>query len=479
MFKENFKTFLLLLLIITLYRIFVLVGAHIDLYVDEAYYWGWSKDLSFGYYSKPPMIAWVIWLFTQICGDSWFCIKLPALVLYPITSIFVFLIAQELFDRRVAFWSGVAFITLPAVSMSSLIISTDVVLLLFWSITLYAFIKAIKTDSWKWWLVASVAAGGGLLSKYTMIIFILSVFLYLFWEEKYRYHLKNPKLYITMALAALLYLPNLLWNAKHHFITFVHTRNLSGIESHSHFHINKLLEFLAAQFGVFGPIFFGVFIYLIFRYIKKTEYRLLFAFSLPFLIIISSQAFLSKALANWAAPTYIAATILVVASLIDKKKWLIAGIIINILLVLTLYHYHTIMQTLHIELTSKNDPYKRVQGYSELAKKIAPILKKYPHTKLLFDDRTTMAELIYYLKPHPFDSVMFNPNHTISSQYHLTTDLEKHKGENFIYITRFHKNSTKKYFRSLKKIATITIPLYRDYNRIYNVYYAEHFKGYK
>ncbi len=480
MLKENFKTFLLLIILIQLYRFFVLLNAQIDLYVDEAYYWGWSQHLDFGYYSKPPMIAWVIALFTSLCGENEICIKLPALILYPITSIFVYLTAKELFEERTAFWSGVAFLTLPAVSLSSLIISTDVVLLLFWAMALYFFIKAINSNKNLYWALAAVAAGAGLLSKYTMIIFLLSVFCFLALDPRYRRHLKNPKLYLTILIAAIIYFPNLVWNAAHQYISFVHTKQISGIESGSHFHIIKMLEFLGAQFLVFGPIFFGVFLWLLWKRPKSMPFKLLLCFSIPFLAIITLQAFLSKALANWAAPTYVAATILVVAYLlsIQKIRLLLIGIALNILLSLGFYHYHALTHLLDIKLTAKNDPYKRVRGYKELAQKLAPFIKRYPKAHLLFDDRTTMAEMIYYLHPHPFDAVMFNPTHQLKSQYHLFTDLNKYLGENFLYITASPINKAAPYFHHSIKVGTIHIPLYQGYERIYHLYLLQDFQGY-
>ncbi|WP_281950668.1 ArnT family glycosyltransferase [Nitrosophilus kaiyonis] len=479
--NSYFKNYIILLLIITAYRFFVLLNTNIDLYMDEAYYWFWSKNLDFGYYSKPPMIAWTIALFTSIFGDCEICIKLPALLLYPITSIIIFLIAKELFDEKIAFWSAFAFITLPAVSMSSLIISTDVVLLFFWSLTLYLFIKAIKTNKDFYWILAGFSAGFGLLSKYTMIIFVISVFLYLFISKEHKKHLKNIKLYLTMLLAALVYMPNLIWNYHHKFISFMHTKEISEIDRDL-FHLNKMLEFLGAQFGVFGPIFFAVLIFLIFKpFIKEDRFKLLYSFTLPFLAIITLQSFLARAFANWAAPTYVAATILVVSYLIikNRKKLLAIGIVINILLALILYHYQAIANILNIELTSKTDPYKRVLGWEEVAKKIEPIIKNYPNVKLLFDDRKLMSEMIFYLKPHPFDAVMYNPKHLLRNQFDLVTDLQKHIGEDFIFITkRAQIKDVTKRFESYKKIATIKVTLYKDFSRVYHIYYLKRFKGY-
>ncbi len=476
-----FKNLLIFLLIITLYRLFVLLNSNVDLYMDEAYYWGWSQHLDFGYYSKPPMIAWVIALFTSICGDSEICVKLPALIFYPFTSMIIFIIAKELYEQKIAFWSAFVFITLPAVSMSSMIISTDVVLLFFWSLTLYLFIKALKTNQDFYWITAGISSGFGLLSKYTMIIFVISVFLYLIFSKENRKFLKNPKLYMTMILAALVYMPNLIWNYRHHFVSFMHTKEISEIDRDL-FHFNKMLEFLGAQFGVFGPIFFAILLYLIFKpYFKNDRFKLLYFFTVPFLAIITLQSFLSRAFANWAAPTYIAATILVVAYLVyqNRTSLLKAGIAINIILALIFYHYHALANFLNIELTSKNDPYKRVLGWSELAKEVSKILNEYPKAKLLTDDREIMAQLIYYIKPHPFDAGFWNPQRKLRNHYELTIDLNRYKGKDFIFVTKKKSISDMvSRFEKVKKIGTIKIRLYKDYTRVYHIYYLQRFKGY-
>lgn len=479
--RANLKNLLFVILVVTVYRFFVLYFSNIDLYQDEAYYWGWSRSFEFGYYSKPPMIAWVISLFTSLCNDSVICIKLPSLIIYPITTIIIFLISKELFDQKVAFWSGVAFITLPAVSLSSLIISTDVVLLLFWSLTLLFFIKALKTNKDIYWIFAGFSAGLGLLSKYTMILFLPSIFIYLFISKKDRKFLKNPKLYMSMLLAALVYLPNLIWNYRNHFVSFMHTKEISNIDRDL-FHVDKMLEFLGAQFAVFGLIFFSILLFLIFKpFVKDDRFRLLYSFTLFFLAVITLQSFISRAFANWAAPTYIGGTILVVSYLIyqNREKILKIAIAINILLAIIFYHYHAILDLLNIEITSKIDPYKRVLGWSSLAKEVSKILKEYPKAKLLTDNREIMAQLIYYIKPHPFDAGFWNPEKKLRNHYDLTIDLNKYKGMDFIYVTKRESiEDVLQKFKSAKKIKVIKIELYKDYKRVFYVYYLHKFKGY-
>ena len=53
------KTALIIMFAVTLWRVVMLYFNATDLFVDEAQYWLWGQNLDFGYYSKPPMIAWV------------------------------------------------------------------------------------------------------------------------------------------------------------------------------------------------------------------------------------------------------------------------------------------------------------------------------------------------------------------------------------------------------------------------------------
>jgi len=482
----SFTNVFVLLFLVTAYRIYMLTYAStvIDLYADEAYYWGWSRSFDFGYYSKPPMVAWLIMLSTSICGDGFICIKIASPIVYMLTTINIYFLAKELFDEKIAFYSAIAFVMLPAVWLSSLIISTDVPFLFFWSLGMLFFIKALKSDSWRDWLITAIAGGGGLLSKYTMIIFVVSSFAYLATSKTYRHHLKNPKLYVTMVLAALIYLPNLYWNYTHEFVSFKHTEDNANLEGDL-FHPGRMFEFLGGQFGVFGPILFGWLFMLLLRLksLKKSEnLYLLWWFIVPFFMLILTISLLSRAHANWSAPMYVASTVLVIAWLImhNKRGWLYTAIGVNIFLGVIFYHYHDITKVLGIELTKKTDPYKRVLGWRELGKEVENIMQKYPDAKLLSDDRKTMAELIYYIHPHPFDALKWNPKGTLLDHYELTTNLKEHIGKNFIFVTsRENIADVASSFEKIEEIKRIVIPLYKDYKMIYYVYYLKDFNGYK
>jgi len=314
--------FILFVMAISIYRATMLYLLDPNMYVDEAYYWVWSQNFDWGYYSKPPMIAWFISIVTSIFGDASLVIKSIPIVIYPLTATMIYLSAKTLFDEKTALYAGVLFFSLPAVSLSSLIISTDVVLLLFWSLTLYSFIQALKSNEMKYWILAGIFGGFGLLSKYNMILFVLSAFLYLLYSPTHRKILTNRSFYITLIIAALVFLPNLIWNYNNEFISFVHLKEISHVEQEL-FHFDKMLEFLGAQFGVFGPVSFGLLLYIFatsYSHRKDEKFMMLFLFTVVFLGVITLQAFLSRAFANWAAPTYVTASILVAYVFINKQK---------------------------------------------------------------------------------------------------------------------------------------------------------------
>src|SRR5262249_49301782 len=116
------------------------------LYPDEAQYWFWSRHLALGYYSKPPLVAWLIALTTALAGDSELGVRLAAPLLHAIAAAFVYAIGARLYDRRVGFWSALAYATVPGVSLSAFLMSTDAVLLPCWAAALYAFVRAREAN---------------------------------------------------------------------------------------------------------------------------------------------------------------------------------------------------------------------------------------------------------------------------------------------------------------------------------------------
>lgn len=473
-----------LVAVVTLYRLWALQHMGITLYVDEAYYWGWAQDPAWGYYSKPPMIGWLIAATTALFGDGLLGVKAGTFLVYPLTTLTLYALGKRLFDARSGFFVAFAFLTLPAVSLSGIIVSTDMLLFLFWSLALLFLLRALEGNRLGDWLLAGLFGGLGLLTKYTMGVFAISVLVYLLLDKDQRQQLANPRLYAAGLLAFLVFLPNLWWNLQHDFPTFQHTADISHLERAGGLQWAELGEFLGGQFAVFGPVFFAVLLYLVFRPRQNRPHGhalLLASFTLPFLLIICAQALLGRANANWAAPAYIAGSLWVVGWLLagNRRILLGLGLGLNLFWMGAIYHYGDVTRALGVELTRSNDPFKRVRDWDRLAAEVAPILSRHPQATLMGNDRTLLAHLIYHLEPHPLDAVAWNPEGALKDHYQLTTSLADKRGQDFLMVTRNESlQELAPHFAQAEEVAHIVVPIHRDYVHEVRVYHLQGFKGY-
>jgi hypothetical protein len=397
-------------------RLFALYVNGTDLFFDEAQYWAWSQDPALGYFSKPPLIAWIIGAATTACGAGEACVRLPSPLLHTATALVVFWLGRRLYDARVGALSALAFATLPGVSLSAGLISTDVPLLLCWALALVGFSALFETDELWPALLLGMAFGVGLNAKYAMAWFIMCAAVYLVLTPARRAVLRDRRLYLALGIGLLLIAPNMAWNYSHKFATFSHTAENANWGG-SLLHPSKALEFFASQFAVFGPILFGTFLVIVWRACRERlpePDRLLLAFSVPVIAVILFQAFLSRAHANWAAPAYVAANVLVIATMVRDGAWgwLKASFIVHaVMLALIVFGTATAGQ---VPLPLKTDPFARTLGWHDLAKATRAELARAaaagkPYAAVLSDDRSVTAELRYYMRDEPTPILAWRP----------------------------------------------------------------------
>ncbi len=169
----SLPSIVLILGALTIIRVVALQFSVVDLFFDEAQYWAWSQELAAGYFSKPPLLAWIIAERTPCAGQAKPASALRRRSMYFATCLGIYAIAHELYDARVAGWSALTFALGTGLVFSARIISTDVPLILCWVIALLAYVKLLRGPDWRWAIVFGLALGFGLLAKYAMIYFIL------------------------------------------------------------------------------------------------------------------------------------------------------------------------------------------------------------------------------------------------------------------------------------------------------------------
>ncbi len=391
---------LIWLTLLLAFRLAALALNRTDLMFDEAQYWSWAQEPAFGYFSKPPLLAWIIGLVTGVCGDGEACVRAASPLLYWGAGLCVYFAAEALYGPRTGFWSALVFSTLPGVSFSSGLISTDVPLLLCWSAALLAWVKLLQTRRWRWAIGLGLVIGLGLNAKYAMAYFFLCAALYLTLTPKARWLLRDARILPANLLPLLLILPNLVWNAQNGFLTLAHTA-ANAKWSGTLLHPDKALKFLAEQFGVFGPVLFALLLWIGWQALRRRlpdSDRLLLIFSVPVIALIVGQALLSRAHANWAAVAYPAAAILVTDFLL-RQNWralFTASLALHAGCMILISAANWAAPAL--ALPGRLDPYKRMLGWRNIADAARRRLDAGHYTLILTEDRWVAAELLYYLR---------------------------------------------------------------------------------
>lgn len=386
---------------ITVARLIGLMLSRTELFFDEAQYWFWSRDLAFGYYSKPPMIAWIIRGATSICGMSEACIRAPSPLIHAVTALAIYGIGRRLYDARTGFWAGIVYVTLPGVSFSSALISTDVPLLFFVALALLAIVNMREGPSWAWAAVLGVAIGCGLLSKYAMSYVLLGLALYGIFTPQGRALFRTPHLYTALALGAAIIAPNIIWNAANRFATFAHTADNASWEG-GLFHPAAALNFVAGQLGVFGPLLFAAFAYFAFQAFRNRDAdpraRMLLLFSVPVLVLMILQAFISRAHANWAAFAYVGGTVFVTAALL-RAEWLrLFRVSLGLHLAAAVLAVVAGAFAGRMALPVIGDPFARVMGWKFIAKEVGERAENGGFRAIATDWRPLAATFAYYLR---------------------------------------------------------------------------------
>jgi len=470
-----------LLLALLAVRLIVLFTAPWGLHGDEAQYWAWSQDLAYGYFSKPPMIAWVIAVTTSLFGHAEWAVRLAAPFLHLATTTFIFLAARRFYNAFIGFWAAVTYSLMPAVWLSSFIMSTDASLLLCWAIALHAW-ACLRSNSgqlagWGHVLQLGLALGFGLLSKYAMAFMVPILCLAVLFDKPSRTALFGVKGFVVAGLAAALLSPNLMWNAAHDFATISHTAENANL-GRDIFNPEEVLTFWVDQFGVFGFIPFPFLLLALIAAFKgqfQTPTRWIAALSALPLLAITLEALLSRANANWAVTAYVAGPILVALWATQTERrlaWLKWGLIAQTAIVLIIGGLITSPKT--VDAAGLTNSVKRLRAWPETTAAIRMRLSEDNYAFIATDNRLVFYDLNYYgdEQHEQHDPVVENttpPELTMwslnaSPAHHASLTRALPNTDKPVLIVSYHHNF-ENYFREDFKVLEAMPPIKIDLGR--------------
>ncbi|MDO1559468.1 glycosyltransferase family 39 protein [Brevundimonas sp. 2R-24] len=392
----------LLILGLTAVRLVALFLSPLELYPDEAQYWLWSRDLAFGYFSKPPMIAWLIALTTAIAGDSEAGVRLFAPLLHAGTAFVLMAVALRLSDRITAFWAALIYSLMPGVQLSAGLASTDAALLFFLSLALLAYVELDRRQG-REALVAAAGLGAALglafLSKYAAIYFLIGAALHAVLSHGGRARWSWARGSVAAGALAVFIAPNLLWNAANDFATVSHTAANANLGADL-FHPAQAAEFVASQLGVFGPVPFVLLIWAMVRAFRRRSEPeiMLAALTIPPLLIVTVEAFLSRANANWAAAAYVPGSVLaalMLVSLARARRWWQGGVALPQGALAAVFLVAAISPAAADALGLSNS-FKRARGWEAASRLIMDEARDQGVATIATDDRFLFNSLAFY-----------------------------------------------------------------------------------
>jgi len=475
--EPTLSTLLGILAALTALRIALLAASPLDLFVDEAQYWLWSTTPDFGYYSKPPVIAWVIALTTALAGDGEWGVRLASPLLHGGTAGFIFLAGRALYGPRVGVGAALLYASLPAVSFSSFLISTDVPLLLCWSAALYALIQAEQRGG-LWWPALGLALGFGLLSKYAMAFFLVG------WLGHVLSSRRRPGRgeALALAVAAAVYAPNLAWNFAHDFVSYQHTSDNADLSA-AHTDPLRMLGFIASQAALLGPgAFLGLGAALATTSLRDNNPAGLLAWlTWPPLLLYAGLALVAGANANWAVTAHVAGVILAARWMMTRpwRRLLLATLLFNALLgaLLACGILHWGGDQAHFPLRA--DPLRRLRGWETLGLQVAEWRRSAPAACLLTTDRSTAAALAYYARPRPAPVVKWHPPGPIRDHFDLTADLAHTPCTTWLLIADPARTAPiRASFAHGESLGPVRRPQGNGREAVYGVYRLQGFTGY-
>lgn len=302
-----------------------IAAATIELGNDEVYYWTYALFPDWSHYDHPPMVGWVIQLFSlNLLLDSEFFLRLASVVFMTVDTYVIFRIGKDIKNAQVGLYAALLYTaSIYAFVITGVFILPDTPLSLFWLLALWMAVRYLKADIPKslHLILFGLFSGLAVLSKYTGAFLWVGLLLYILLYD--RKHLKRPALYLSVLITAACCLPILIWNIQNDFVSF-------------NFHSDRVSLFGKVNFQTFATELVGELLYnnpvnfvvaviaviAAFRGkagIEKTSMRYLLCIALPLIATFWFFSLTRPTLPHWSAPAFNTLILLSAGFLSDRN----------------------------------------------------------------------------------------------------------------------------------------------------------------
>jgi Dolichyl-phosphate-mannose-protein mannosyltransferase len=404
-----------------------------DLSFDEAHYWMWSDRLAPAYFSKGPGVAFAIRASTALFGDSEFGVRFWSPILGAATCLLVYYFTRRLFSEKAGFWAVIALNAIPLFNVGNLVMTIDPLSIFFWTAAMFTFWVALERSPQSIWLwpATGLLIGLGFLCKYTNALQLVSVLLVLALIPRHRREFKRRGLYLLLGAFAVCFIPPIIWNAQHAWITLSHLRSRGGLDQSLGIRPIEMLGFLGAHFLTFSPLLFIALVWAVVANWRRArqQFKVLYLvwFGLPVFLFYLAISFNDQAAPNWDVLAFISLAVLAAAFWTERleasgavRRFLYAGVLLG--LGLSLFALNTdLLRTLNIPFPHHRDPADRVRGWKSAARAVEKIRAEFEpkigeKVFIIADQRDRASEMSFYFNHKRVEGPGHPPVYIVESQ---------------------------------------------------------------
>lgn len=493
------------IVIIGLALIKVCLATLLPLSNDEVYYHTYALYPALSHFDHPPMVGWIIQLFTH--NMQWhndFYMRIGAILFSILNSIIVYCFILRIANNKSAF---VALILFNASFYNSVIagffIMPDTGLLTFWLLALNFFHLSLTADNISskeriWFLTAGLFTGLAMLSKYQAVLlwFSAGTFVLLF-KRKW---LLEPAFYFAGLISIIIFLPAIIWNTQNHFISFTFHGERVNLFHHGFNYLYFAREFFG-QILYTNIVVYIIIVWSLFYYLKKKSQRTVSEkffvhFGMPAILIFLFISIFKSTLPHWSGPGFSTLILFASITLSNSLKTSILFLKRTLIWSISIYFIAVILIVLQLQwniipLGYSNDPTCDITGWDDLGKQFTTLRNKHIREGKILKNHVFIhprwfpgAHYDYYLAEPNGVNLLISGDISNSHKYYWINKYRGgiRKGDDAYYLTtdsteRSGKQVYGSFFTTISKPDVLTIKRRQTPYVFYFLYILHQYNG--
>ncbi|GAB7021628.1 ArnT family glycosyltransferase [Salidesulfovibrio brasiliensis] len=502
-------------------RLWFVATGQLNLVQDESQYWDWTRHLQLTYYSKGPLIAWIIHTWTSVFGDTELGVRFGSILGMALTQIVLYIGISRLFLRP-----GIALLTLfitatmPLFMALGILMTTDNSFVFLWTSAMFSLYAASlpegnlppvhsRVRTWPFIPIA-LCFGIGILAKYTMLGFAGLAVVYgilLHWRRMLPSGFW-PRLFLALSAGIVIgFLPTFIWNLQNDFVGYKHVFYLIGVsgkKASQLIRFDRFPDYIGSQFGLATP-WWMIFALIgggsaFFRYFDQKpaivdsetprmnvrQATLLAVFFWPMWLFFLLWSFHAKVMPNWTTVAYVSGSILAAYAFAGfSRKQGKAKVVRNSVVGVSIFFYVLINMAPHLPIPAEINITNRLKGWTELGHKIEEIKStsfEDPDKVFIFSDLYDMTAATAFYSPGQPRTYCAWIHDRRMNQYDLWPGPQDKVGWDAIMVRKHeygnpHKEVVKM-FESVSDPIVFTATYNGQPTRTFTLYICRNYNGY-